>query len=67
MANPGDDGGTPEPDIDRLGELLLSRAGESGLLRRGQTRGSAATSVALSETPGAVREIRAFPGPGAMV
>ena len=46
----------------RLGELLLSGAGESGLRRRRRAREQAAAPVAVSEAQGEVREIRALPG-----
>ena len=55
-------GGTPEPSAARLGEPLLSGAGESGLRRHRRAREQAAASVAVSEAQGEVREIRALPG-----
>ena len=55
-------GGTPEPIAARMGELLLSGAGETGLRRHRRAREQAAVPVTVSEAQGEVREIRALPG-----
>ena len=54
--------GTPEPIAARVGELLLSGAGETGLRRHRRAREQAAAPVTVSEAQGEVREIRALPG-----
>ena len=62
LAVAGGDGGKPEPDYDRMGELLQPRAGQPGLQRGRPTRGPAASPVALSQAQGEDREIRALSG-----
>ena len=62
LAAIGGHGGTLEPDYDRMGELLLPRAGHTGLLRGQPTRRQAAAPVALSKAQDEARDIRAFPG-----
>ena len=55
-------GGTSEPNCNRVGELLQPWAGQPGLQRGQPTRGPAAAQVALPETQGEIREIRALLG-----
>ena len=62
LAVAGGDGGKPEPDYDRMGELLQPRAGQPGLQRGQPTRGPAAAPVALPQAQGEDREIRALSG-----
>ena len=57
-----DDGGTPEPDHHRMGELLQSRTRQPGLQRGQSARGQAATPVAVPKAQGEVRRGRALSG-----
>ncbi len=56
------DGRTPEPDHDRVGELLLPGAGQPGLPSDRPPRDPAAAAVALSEAQGEVRGVCALLG-----
>ena len=57
-----ENGGTPEPHHDRMGELLPSRTGQPGLPGSQPARCQAAAPVALSKAPDATREGYALPG-----
>lgn len=56
------DRGTPESSSTRLGGLLLSGAGESGIPRCRDARAQVAAPLVVSGTQGEVREIRLLPG-----
>ncbi len=59
-------GGTPEPNYHRVGNLLQPRASQPGLSRSRKPRGPAAATVALSEAQGEKREDCALPVPEAL-
>ena len=66
-AGTGTGGGEAEPSAARLGELLPTGAGKSGVPRRGRACDQAAAPVAVPEAQGEVGEIRALPRQEAVI